>query len=187
MIGLMIMRKLRKPIKYTLVGIGILALSIHYIWYTNDIKERREEKVSFQPFVEMAQLETVSTEIFITNYFLGDNSSGTTTASGKQIKDFGINEQGMYTFNGMIVVATANTERLNWPLNEGYRSHSLYSVLNLEIEGTSYEAIVLDICGSCYGVKGEEKQRYDIFTTGNIIGKVDGKLIETQIKINVID
>lgn len=174
------MRKLRKPIKYTLIGMGILALTTHYLWYTNDISERREKQNSNIQKVEVFQLETVSKEIYVTNYFLGDSSSGTTTASGKQIKDFKVNEQGMYTFNGMIVVATANTERLKWPLRDGYKSHSLYSVLSLEIDGTVYEAIVLDICGSCYGVEGEEKQRYDVFTTGNVIGKVDGKLFETR-------
>jgi len=175
------MRKLRKPIKHTLYAIGAIALTAHYIWYTHDLEVRRAE-IHAPVIIEARALEMPleSTDIIVTNYYLGDGSSGKVTASGKAIKDFEVNEHGMYTFNGMIVVATANTHRLQWSLKDGYKSHDLHSVLDIEINGTSYEAIVLDVCGSCYGVEGEVNQRIDVFTTGNVIGKVQGKLYETR-------
>lgn len=174
-------RHLRKSIKYSLYTIGLTALAAHYAWYTNDLETRRVEintpVIIASKALEMP-LERKSTDIIVTNYYYGDGSSGKVTASGKKISDFQVNDKGMYTFNGMIVVATANVRRLDWNLKEGYQSHDFYDVLELEIDGQAYEAIVLDICGSCYGVKGEDNQRIDVYTTGNVIGKVDGKLYD---------
>lgn len=116
--------------------------------------------------------------VLFTNYYQGDGSSGTTTASGLTTSDFDINDKGFYTYQGKVVLATANTTRLNWGLNPGYESHELYEVITTEVNGQTYEAIVLDVCGACYGVEGETLQRYDIFTKGNVIGKVKGVVYE---------
>lgn len=178
-------RHLRKPIKYTLYTIGAAALVAHYCWYTNDLHDRQVKHqdhliIAAKAIETPVQLKT--TEILVTNYYFGDGSSGKVTASGKKISDFQINDQGMYTYNGMIVIATANQNRLDREMKDGYVSHDLYEILDLEIDGTSYSAIVLDVCGSCYGVEGEAKQRIDVYTTGNVIGKVDGKVHEVHIQ-----
>lgn len=181
-------RRLRKEVKVVAYSIMAVALTAHYIWYTNDLKERTTE---MEPIIIEAHAmmtkpagstEPKTTDILVTNYYYGDGSSGKVTASGKKISDFQVNDKGMYTYEGMIVIATANQNRLNREINEGFIGHNLYEVLTLEIEGTKYEAIVLDVCGACYGVEGETKQRYDVFTTGNVIGKVNGKVYETSIQ-----
>lgn len=114
--------------------------------------------------------------VIFTNYYLGDGSSGETTASGKKISDFDVNEDGFYTYEGKVVLATANTTRLNWSLKQGYRSHELYEEITFELNDKNYTGIVLDICGSCFGTSHENIQRYDIFTVGNVIGKKEGKI-----------
>ena len=174
------MRKLRKPIKYALIGVVALTYISTVGWYNVDIKERRSEPLIIQPQALILDLEDIekSTDIIVTNYYLGDGSSGTTTASGYQIRDFGVNEEGMYTLMGYIVIATANTTRLERPLFDDYQSHELYEVLTLKFNEKTYKGIVLDVCGACYGVEGEDNQRYDVFTTDGVIGKVEGKLIE---------
>lgn len=175
-------RRLRKPIRYTLYAIGAVAFAAHYVWYINDLASRPVQHID-PIIIEAKALEMPvkeeCTDIIVTNYYYGDGTSGKVTASGKKISDFQVNDRGMYTYNDYVVVATANTNRLKWSINEGFKSHDLYEVLDLEIDGERYEAIVLDVCGSCYGVDGEDNQRYDVFTTGNVIGKVKGKLYES--------
>lgn len=83
----------------------------------------------------------------------------------------------MYTYQDKVVLATANTTRYKSNLYDGYQSHELYEVLTIEVNNNQYEAIVLDVCGACYGVQGEQYQRYDIFTTGPVIGLQKGKII----------
>lgn len=118
------------------------------------------------------------TKVIITNYGLWDNHSTDTTASMLNTSDFAINSAGMYTFENKVVVATANTNRLAWPLKQGYKTHDLFDELIIEVNGINYDAIVLDVCGSCYGVENENYQRYDIFTIDNSIGKVEGYIYE---------
>lgn len=164
-----------------ILTIGLIA---HYTWYTNDLSVRREEYSRLlHPVIEVEALEVdevsqvKTTDVYFTNYHLGDGSSGTTTASGLQIKDFEVNEDGMYTYDGKVVVATANMTRLPRGIAEGYRSHELYEELTIRLNGKDYQAIVLDVCGSCFYTEGEFLQRYDIFTTGNVIGKVIGQVV----------
>lgn len=128
-------------------------------------------------FIDVHQFVN-NTDILVTNYWIGDGSSGDITASGLSSKDFKVNEDGMYTYNGKIVVATSNTTRLKRPLYKGYKSHELYDELTLTFNDKTYGAVVLDVCGSCYGVTKETSQRYDVFTSGNVIGKVKGILHE---------
>ena len=176
------MKRIRKSVKNTLISIGVVALGFHYAWYTNDLKQRSEMTVVTDEHITLQPLRIDTTDIIITNYYHGDGSSGTVTASGKKISDFEVNEQGYYTYEGYVVIATANTTRLKWELQDGYRTHELYEIFTIEIDGQHYQSIVLDVCGSCFGVKGESAQRYDIFTVGNVIGKVEGKLHEVSIQ-----
>lgn len=178
--------RLKKSVKYSLIAILTIGLVTHYTWYTNDLSVRREEYSRLlHPVVEVEALETnplkieqvSTTDVYFTNYHLGDGSSGTTTASGLQIKDFEVNEDAMYTYDGKVVVATANMTRLPRGMAEGYRSHELYEEFSIRLNDKDYQAIVLDVCGSCFYTEGEFLQRYDIFTTKNVIGKVIGQVI----------
>lgn len=180
-------RVLRKEVKFALATFLVLALLVHYSWYTNDLSIRREQYSKLlNPIVEVEAKgvtnrdsldELKETDVYFTNYHLGDGSSGTTTASGLKINDFEVNDEGMYTFEGKVVVATANMTRLPRGIAEGYRSHELYEELIVRLNGKEYKAIVLDVCGSCFYTEGEFLQRYDIFTTKNVIGKVIGQVI----------
>lgn len=177
--------RLKKSVKYTLITILSIALITHYTWYTNDLSVRREEISRLvKPVVEVTKLENEvlriykhEIDVYFTNYHLGDGSSGTTTASGLQIKDFEVNEENMYTYDGKVVVATANMTRLPRGIAEGYRSHELYEEFTIRLNDKDYQAIVLDVCGACYYMEGEFLQRYDIFVTSNVIGKIIGQVV----------
>lgn len=123
--------------------------------------------------------EWTARAVIFTNYYQNDSKgSGDITASGKKIKDFKVNEDGFYTYKDKVVLATANTTRLKRNLYKGYKTHELYDELDIELNGKRYKGIVLDVCGSCYGVSHEDKQRYDVFTTHEVIGKVSGLIYE---------
>ena len=117
-------------------------------------------------------------EVLFTSYYLGDGSSGPLTASGLSTNDFQINEYGYYTYEGKVVVATANTSRLNINLKQGYKSHNLYDEFQIVLNDVELPAIVLDVCGACYGFAGEDLQRYDIFTNGVSIPVLTGYIKE---------
>lgn len=84
------------------------------------------------------------------------------TGCGLGIEDFGVNEYGWYTYNGMLVIATATNYLLNygWRYSDDVRLYNYYDVLILNINGTDYEAIVLDSCGICMTTG-----RVDLFVT----------------------
>jgi len=183
-------RVLKKEVKFALVTLLVIALLVHYSWYTNDLSIRREEySTLIKPVFEESRNDSGElinqmyldeyhrVDVYFTNYHLGDGSSGTTTASGLRILDFDVNDDGMYTYDGKVVVATANMTRLQRGINEGYKSHELYEEFMIRLNDKEYQAIVLDICGACYGMFDEFLQRYDIFTTKNVIGKVIGQVI----------
>lgn len=150
---------------------------------SNEIEKLMDIGYEMYDQVALKRLESLDhiykdTDILLTNYWSGDGSSGTTTASGLKVSDFEVNEDGLYTYNGKIVVATANVSRLNKPIRESYKSHNLFDELELTFNNKPYTGVVLDVCGACFGVDGEELQRYDIFATNNVIGKVRGTLHE---------
>lgn len=183
-------RVLRKEIKFTLATFLVLTLLVHYSWYTNDLSIRREEYTALvKPVIEQSTNDSGEeinqmyldeyrkVDVYFTNYHLGDGSSGFTTASGLRILEFDVNDEGMYTYEDKVVVATANMTRLQRGINEGYKSHELYEEFTIRLNDKEYQAIVLDVCGACYGMFDEFLQRYDIFTTKNVIGKVIGQVI----------
>ncbi len=96
----------------------------------------------------------------LTSYYLGDGSSGDTTASGLKISDFQVNENGWYTYNGKLVVAAASPRLLSWEKykNSDQRLYNLYDELTLVIDGVSYDAIILDVCGAAM-----REPRIDLF------------------------
>lgn len=98
-------------------------------------------------------------DILFSHYWIDGN-----TSTGKKPKDFQVNEHGMYTYDGKVVVATANTSRWNErPLKDGYYTNNHYDELSIIWNGFELDAIVLDVCGECYGNTRESKQRIDIF------------------------
>lgn len=184
-------RRLKPWVKYSLIIIAVLILGFYYTWYKNDLSVRREEyQKLLYPVLEVKALDLENespviektTDVYFTNYHLGDGSSGITTASGLQIKDFEVNEYNMYTYDGKVVVATANMTRLPRGLVEGYQSHNLYEEFTIRLNDKEYEAIVLDVCGACYGMFDEQLQRYDIFTTKNWIGKAIGQVVLKEVE-----
>lgn len=94
---------------------------------------------------------------------------GNKTASGHSPSNFGIHQDlGAFTFEGKLVVATANLTRLKWQLYEGYKSFELYEEFDLVINDTIYPAIVLDVCGACYGMSHESVQRIDVYVNSGV-------------------
>lgn len=114
-------------------------------------------------------------EVRITHYYTNDaTGSGKCTASGKCVNEFDINENGWYTYQGMVVIAAATYRclfsrsgacgRLS-SVPSGYNLHDLYETLMIQVNGIMVDAIILDSCGSCMKKVGNETlQRYDIFT-----------------------
>lgn len=137
------------------------------------VQENREDLETLQKSVYPVN----STEVLFTNYGLWDKHSGRTTASGLTISDFETNDQGWYTYKGMVVLATAHDSLGS--VKKGYITHALYDIVYFEIDGDLYVGQVLDKCGACtWGINNEKLQRYDIFTTHNNIGKTKGYIIQ---------
>jgi len=109
--------------------------------------------------------QKVFQEIKITSYYNGDSyNSSNITASGKSIDDFDINENGWYTYKGLLVIACAtNTYKINKLLKPDYNRYDFGDKIILIINDVSYKGIILDICGASYWI--EEKQRYDLFVS----------------------
>lgn len=119
-------------------------------------------------------------EVIFTNYYVDDSdNSRDMTASGLSSKNF-VAVDGIYQYKGLDVLATANTTRWNRNLKEGYVSHELYEIITYELNGKTRKGIVLDLCGACMGLKGESLQRYDIYTTSNVIGKKKGLILRVE-------
>lgn len=182
-------RRFKKEVKISFYAIITVLFLCYYAWYISDLKSRRElfdpvvintqayQSKDNEPVECVVKDDLEITDVYFTNYHYGDGSSGDTTASGLQIKDFEVNEENMYTFNGRVVVATANMFRLPRGIVEGYNSHELFEEFTIRLNDKEYPAIVLDVCGACYGMFDEYLQRYDIFATKNVIGKVIGQVL----------
>lgn len=110
-------------------------------------KQKIEEKIDITEEVNNKRIS-----YRLTYYYPGDSTaSKTITASGKSTKDFQVNENGWYTYQGKLVVATASSRLLKWDKykNSTQPTYKLYDELVLSINGKEYEAIVLDVCGAC--------------------------------------
>lgn len=141
-----------------------------------DVFLKQEELVDEElkiPPIEI-KADTVR-EVLFTNYYTDTN-----TASGKRPPtDFEVNSMGMYTYQGKVVLATANTTRLLYDMPSGFVSNELYDEMVIVFRGIEYDAIVLDVCGMCHwGNSREDLQRVDIFTTHKIMGVERGEVRE---------
>lgn len=156
---------------YTLVKINkvnILRKELERIQAEYDTLTEELEELS-----EPITLERDNKRVIFTNYGTWANDVDM-TASGLSSKDFEINEDGMFTYEDKVVLATANTTRLSWELKSGYNTHELFEEIEFELNGKKYIGIVVDVCGACFGTEKENYQRYDIFTIDNVVGKMEG-------------
>lgn len=136
--------------------------------------------VKLSPTVENVIEEPVvdekvqSRQYRLTSYYTDDSmKSGTCTGSGKCIKDFQVNDKGWYTYKGKLVVAAATNECLhtksgacgNWnEPKEGRKYFNYFDEIQVEIDGDTYDAIVLDSCGASMFVA---EDRIDLFVSNS--------------------
>ena len=112
-----------------------------------DVEEEYVEPIEetyVEPVVEISDVYTTR----MTSFYPAESSD--CTGSGLCSWDFGINENGWYTYNGKLVVATATQYLANqgWYLADGVHTYRYYDEITLVIDGVEYQAIVLDSCGS---------------------------------------
>lgn len=107
-------------------------------------KSEEPEEQYVEPVVEVSNEYTTR----MTSFYPAESSD--CTGSGLCSWDFGINENGWYTYNGKLVVATATQYLANqgWYLADGVHTYRYYEEITLVIDGVEYQAIVLDSCGS---------------------------------------
>ena len=128
-----------------------LGISANIEIETKKEEPKKEEKV--EPVIKEQQINKYTTRI--TSYWVNDEcNSEDMTASGKSSKDFQLNDKGWYTWNGKLVIATAST-RLG---SSSQKTYKLYQEVELLINGTTYQAVVLDVCGAC-----QRNNRIDLF------------------------
>jgi 3D (Asp-Asp-Asp) domain-containing protein len=109
-----------------------------------EAKKKAEEEKKKKEAEEKRKARTFTTRL--TSYWANDEcKSKDMTASGLYSKHFQLNENGWYTYKGMLVVATAST-RLG---KTNMKTFKLYDQITLVIKGKAYKAIVLDVCGAC--------------------------------------
>lgn len=102
------------------------------------------EETYVEPVVEVSNEYTTR----MTSFYPAESSD--CTGSGLCSWDFGVNENGWYTYNGKLVVATATQYLANqgWYLAPGVHTYRYYDEITLVIDGVEYQAVVLDSCGS---------------------------------------
>ena len=107
--------------------------------------------------------------------FWANDGYGTTSCTGSGLceNDFSVNDKGWYTYNGKLVLAGATYECLNakrgscgnWnEQRSDKRYYHYYDTVEIIIDGLLYEGIILDSCGACMYINGEE--RLDLFVSG---------------------
>lgn len=119
---------------------------------------------------DIPNYETIEDPIVITNYqtrltsFYSNDGYGTGSCTGTGLceSDFQVNENGWYTYQGKLVLATATPYLLNYgySLGSNVETYRYYEELQIIIDGINYNAIVLDSCGACMG-----DNRIDLFVS----------------------
>lgn len=141
--------------------------------------EEVEEETEYEEPVEQEVVQQVTQpqEVYqepISDYYTTRMTSyypeegETTTGSGLGINDFGVNENGWFTYQGKLVVATATTYLANqgWSVGNGVHLYRYYEELVLTIDGVDYDAIILDSCGSSMTT-----DRVDLFVSSVVYAK----------------
>lgn len=121
-----------------------------------------EKDILDMPIIEEPK-QIVEYETRMTSYYSNDGyNTGSCTGSGLCENDFEINENGWYTYQGKLVIATATDYLLNYgfELANGVHTYRYYDEITLNIDGINYQAIILDSCGSSM-----QTDRIDLFVS----------------------
>ena len=112
-------------------------------------KKEEEEKKENPPVVETPKQETPVVNHYrarLTSFWPSENNwENKCTASGLCMDHMTENEYGWYMYKGRLAIATAST-RLG---STNQKTYKLFQELNLVINGKTYPAVVVDVCGAC--------------------------------------
>lgn len=132
------------------------------------INEEKQEEVP-----EIIEKPKEYVDYRLTSFWFNDNyGTSSCTGSGLCEKDFDINSNGWYTYNGKLVLAAATYECLyshsgacsNWNTKkENKIYYNYYDEIEIIIDGNIYNGIILDSCGACMHIDYE--QRLDLFVS----------------------
>lgn len=131
--------------------------------------EKVEEVIVEEPVIEVQP----SRNYRLTSYYTNDGTnSGSCTGSGICTNKFQVNDKGWYTYQGKLVIAAATNECLNAKGSdacgkynepvEGRHYFNYFDELQIEVDGQTYDAIVLDSCGASMFVN---EDRIDLFVS----------------------
>ncbi len=154
-------------------------LEEHRIQFEKHKQELEDYKKELED-LKTLERDNSKVEVIFTNYYTNDNTGSTNiTYSGLTTDKFDVNEDGFYTYENKVVLATANEDlSYRFTLKNGYKYNKIGDVIEFELNDKEYVGIVLDACGACFGVSHEKYQRYDIFTTGANFGHKGGFIYE---------
>lgn len=166
-------RKLKDWVKIVIAFILFLLASIFIFSYRKEIRNIKDSHTKIEKIVKILEennnkmeniVETVpennnisqsivaSYQTRLTSFYANDGyGTGSCTGTGLCESDFKINENGWYTYQGKLVLATATPYLLNYgySLADGIETYRYYDELTLNIDGASYQGIVVDSCGIC--------------------------------------
>ena len=112
-------------------------------------EEKEEPKQSVEEKKEEPQVNTMVPNHYttrLTSFWPAENNDeNICTASGLCMQHMTENENGWYMYNGRLAIATAST-RLG---SSSQKTYKLYQEVTLVINGKTYPAIVVDVCGAC--------------------------------------
>lgn len=176
--------KLKKWVKLTILFILFLLASILIFNYRKEIRNLKKSHIKIEKNVKIArnnnnetekiveivpendtvsQSNVMSYQTRLTSFYANDGyETGSCTGTGLCESDFQVNENGWYTYQDKLVLATATPYLLNYGygLVDGIETYRYYDEITLNIDGISYQAIVLDSCGACMG-----DNRIDLFVS----------------------
>lgn len=103
-------------------------------------------------------------EVIFSNYSIDDESGvNESGALGIGIKDFNVNDEGWYEYQGKVALACAMERRGD--VREGYRHWEPLEELAFNFEGKDHQGICVDTGLAMLGWKNETEQRIDIWVT----------------------
>ena len=100
----------------------------------------------------ISQSNVTSYTTRLTSFYANDGyGTGSCTGTGLCENDFQVNENGWYTYQGKLVLATATPYLLNYGygLADGIMTYNYYDEVTVIIDDISYQAIIVDSCGVC--------------------------------------
>ena len=125
----------------------------------NTIKDTTNDVIEEPQIVELPN----NYQTRLTSFYANDGyGTGSCTGTGLCESDFQVNENGWYTYQGKLVLATATPYLANqgWHIADGVHLYKYYDEIILNIDGVDYEGIVVDSCGNCC-----ETDRVDLFVS----------------------